>query len=930
MSAERPGQANPPAPLDRIDASTAEAVLAVSRLLGAAAEASGPDVVRRALLREACSVLDLPAGAVLQPSPAGRGERHMRVAASAPRTSSAAPIDLVTVPAVAEIVDGRATELRLRRGEASGLAAAIGLNTHSYGEIVLLAMRADSGDGHVLALATARGRELNTEELDVASALADAAAASLAQLHLAEQSAAQRAQQATFTRAAAALKDSLDMNEALTAICREAAAILDADTAAVYRGNARDGVTIDAAWNVPPEIIGYHQRPGSGMAAKAVEIGRSILTNEYQRIANAPPGLPFARISSSLAVPLQWEGQIRGVLTAAYTRPFTVTSEHLRILEPFAELVASAYRNASEIAGLARAAHTDSLTGCLNHAAMHRAIEREMDRAERGGRPVSLILIDLDDFKQINDARGHLGGDEVLRTVGLALRQSIRPYDAVARYGGDEFAIVAADADERAAQEVAQRALHRVERAGPDTPAAATAGVAEWSPGMSVVDLIQRADRALLLGKLEGRKGTVIPASTVPDDGSDLPADGRAERVAPALPGADPWPSAEARQSDRLRKRTRQLAVASELGTRIAAMTEVEPILEAAVEELRDGLGFDLSEIARIRADGYVEHAAGATARTATSAAIPWAMPRSAGIIGRALRERRVVIVDDTAADHDFVAHESLAGAQSELVAPIWLGDRLWGAVNLEDDRRAAFDEDDAQIVRAIADQIGAALRGANLYEQLDRAYLGTAEALSAALEAKNSYTTEHAPAIARHATEVGRRLGFSDQELRDLRYGAIFHDIGKIAVPEWILNKPEPLTAEERDIVERHTVVGEQILAPVEFLSGVRPLVRHGHEHWDGTGYPDGLHGEQIPLGARVILACDAYHAMTSDRPYRVAMSDAEAREELRRNAGAQFDPAVVDALMAVLDHERALSRAATIVPGAAVARSGASVTPA
>ncbi len=135
------------------------------------------------------------------------------------------------------------------------------------------------------------------------------------------------------------------------------------------------------------------------------------------------------------------------------------------------------------------------------------------------------------------------------------------------------------------------------------------------------------------------------------------------------------------------------------------------------------------------------------------------------------------------------------------------------------------------------------------------------------------------------------------------MRYGAIFHDIGKIAVPDAILTKPGPLTAEEFSVIKRHPVVGEQILAPVPFLSGVRQIVRHDHERWDGAGYPDGLRGSQIPIGARIVFVVDAYHAMVSDRPYRRAMSEADARAELESNAGTQFDPDVVSAMTAALD---------------------------
>ena len=239
---------------------------------------------------------------------------------------------------------------------------------------------------------------------------------------------------------------------------------------------------------------------------------------------------------------------------------------------------------------------------------------------------------------------------------------------------------------------------------------------------------------------------------------------------------------------------------------------------------------------------------------------------------------------------------------RSELVVPLWSGGELWGVINIEELEPDAFDEDDARLVETVADQAGAALRSASLYEQLERAYLGTAEALVAALEAKDAYTAEHARSIAEQAEAVGRRLGMADAELRDLRFAAVFHDIGKIAIPEAILTKPGPLTPEERTIMERHTVIGEQILAPVEFLAEVRRLVRHEHERWDGAGYPDGLAGDVIPLGSRIILACDALHAMTSDRPYRKALPFEVAIEELRANAGTQFDPQVVQVLLDVV----------------------------
>ena len=188
------------------------------------------------------------------------------------------------------------------------------------------------------------------------------------------------------------------------------------------------------------------------------------------------------------------------------------------------------------------------------------------------------------------------------------------------------------------------------------------------------------------------------------------------------------------------------------------------------------------------------------------------------------------------------------------------------------------------------------------LIDQLKQAFIGTAQALANALEAKDNYTADHAEQIAAMADAVGRELGMAEVDLEGLRYGAIFHDIGKIAVPDAILHKRGPLSPEERLVIERHPQLGEEIISPVPFLGGtVAKIVRHDHERWDGTGYPDKLAGDAIPLGARIVFVVDAYHAMVSDRPYRAGMPHEKALEELRKHSGSQFDPAVVEAFLRV-----------------------------
>src|SRR5207237_2423738 len=158
---------------------------------------------------------------------------------------------------------------------------------------------------------------------------------------------------------------------------------------------------------------------------------------------------------------------------------------------------------------------------------------------------------------------------------------------------------------------------------------------------------------------------------------------------------------------------------------------------------------------------------------------------------------------------------------------------------------------------------------------------------------------------------KVGKGLGLDAQQLKRLELGALFHDIGKIGIPEAILSKPGPLTEAERRLIETHPELGEKIIAPIDRLEEVRPIVRHCHERYDGAGYPDRLSGEEIPIESRIILVCDAYHAMTTDRPYRKRLPAEEALRRLQEAAGTQFDPSVVDVCERVL-----ASRAAGAYP--------------
>ena len=200
---------------------------------------------------------------------------------------------------------------------------------------------------------------------------------------------------------------------------------------------------------------------------------------------------------------------------------------------------------------------------------------------------------------------------------------------------------------------------------------------------------------------------------------------------------------------------------------------------------------------------------------------------------------------------------------------PIRVEGRTWGSLALVPTWHDVRDEDRLLLEAAVA-QIGLALQLCELLERVERTFTDTVGVLSGALEAKDAYTAAHTREVADLAERVGMRLGMSGTELRNLSHAALLHDIGKIAIRGEVLNKPGPLTEAEFDEIKQHTITGVHMLERVDELGAVLPLIRSAHERWDGSGYPDRIAGEAIPLGARVICACDAFHAMTSDRPYR------------------------------------------------------------
>lgn len=187
--------------------------------------------------------------------------------------------------------------------------------------------------------------------------------------------------------------------------------------------------------------------------------------------------------------------------------------------------------------------------------------------------------------------------------------------------------------------------------------------------------------------------------------------------------------------------------------------------------------------------------------------------------------------------------------------------------------------------------------------QELRESYVHTVRALTNAVEARDPYTGKHAERVAAYGLELARAIDVRLADDPQSEMGFLLHDIGKIAIPDGILYKKDALTPEERALMRTHPVVGWEILAGIPFLEEARKVVRHHHERWDGSGYPDRLKGEDIPLSARVFAVADALDAITTDRPYRAARSFAAARAAIARGSGTQFDPRVVEALESITD---------------------------
>ena len=510
-------------------------------------------------------------------------------------------------------------------------------------------------------------------------------------------------------------------------------------------------------------------------------------------------------------------------------------------------------------------ASTDALTGCLSHGAFYSRLDIEIDRALRHHEPLSLLVADVDLFKSFNDAHGHSAGDAALAEAGAILRRASRSIDIVARVGGDEFAVILPKTDLASAGNLADRMIRSFIDGGAQLRI--SVGFAALDPAEPTSQrLFRDADQGLYRAKANGRART----ATIGDAATGTPARHGAgqELVDPIFARAD-W--------DRLEESLRESN---------RATVEASSIIDSLQATASVGFGYVDRDfrILRINAmlasvnGGEVEDQIGRRVADVVPALWPTLEPIYRRVIDSGDAVVNQEVSGPTATDPDQI-HSWLTNLN-----PVKVGDEVIGIaiVVIDITDRKQLEESQATLTRAVV------------------------SALSASVELRDPYTAGHQERVARIAGAVASELNLEARDIEEIELAARIHDIGKLSVPSDLLSRPGRLSEPEMAVVRMHTQAGFDLLERVHFPERVAQMVFQHHERCDGSGYPNGLKGDQILIGSRIIAVADVAESMASARPYRTGLGLNAAVEELRRGAGTIYDAEVVAAFLRVIETGR------------------------
>lgn len=337
------------------------------------------------------------------------------------------------------------------------------------------------------------------------------------------------------------------------------------------------------------------------------------------------------------------------------------------------------------------------------------------------------------------------------------------------------------------------------------------------------------------------------------------------------------------------------------IGQAMTSAQKSESILELTVETLVDSLNATSGTIMLLEKDSLQVLVASAIDQHRLGSI---KISLGAGIIGWVAKERKALNVSRTQQDRRFDVEVKMGLAHKSMIcAPLMFKDKVLGTISIHDKKRDEdFTEDDLFLLKNLSAQTAIAIENARLNQDIERTYIETISALALAVEAKDPYSRGHSGRVREYVTRIAKEFSLDKETIHLLEDAALLHDIGKIGIKDEILLKQTALTAEEKRQMHSHAIIGENILRPIRSLAKVADLVRHHQEQVNGRGYPDGLAQEEMTLPLKILIVADAYDAMTSDRPYRKAMTNNEAKLELKKYSGIYFDPKVVEIFSALL----------------------------
>ncbi|MEO0162294.1 MAG: HD domain-containing phosphohydrolase [candidate division WOR-3 bacterium] len=352
--------------------------------------------------------------------------------------------------------------------------------------------------------------------------------------------------------------------------------------------------------------------------------------------------------------------------------------------------------------------------------------------------------------------------------------------------------------------------------------------------------------------------------------------------------------------TNELSKMIKELYLLQLISQELSSILDLELLLQRIVRHLKETLNYERAAVALVD-----EKTKELIVRAAEKPYSKKIQPRlrlklGQGITGYVAQTGKPYLANDVTQNSRYYIFDKKT--KSEIAVPLKVGERVIGVINIESYKKNTFTDKDLELLSLVANQASIAIQNSQLYQSLKQSYLDSIKTLVSAIEAKDPYTSGHSERVRKYALKIAKKLKLKPEQIEELDYAGYLHDIGKIGISDALLTKPSPLTEEEYQKVKEHPKIGHNILKHAHHLAGACEIIKYEHERYDGTGYPNGLKRDQIPIGARIIAVADAYDAMTTDRPYRKALSKKEAIRRLKECSGTQFDPKVVRAFLKVL----------------------------